>query len=280
MLGPQIVVIDAMCEGIGQQGVTASFQRRVHEIRVFLGFVLGLDLRPARTTNGWVWELDAHGRIVDCVLRTIGYFEVAPSSGFPDAGTDRPIERREVARPGLGQRGIWPDMLEQWVPADIEVLWDTFTLLPDRKRDQLMRAGNAFQAANAMWPDHRTAGATFLVVACEALKASGRRHERENIYDVVAELLGDDAASRLRGLVPKPQTLRSGHVHRGELAAGELLPMMMNDYFADPSFDDMIQELSRVTRTCLIEWLRREAAPRPAGRRTKATEPRELARRT
>jgi hypothetical protein len=56
--------------------------------------------------------------------------------------------------------------------------------------------------------------------------------------------------------------------------------MMMNDYFADPSFDDMIQELSRVTRTCLIEWLRREAAPRPAGRRTKATEPRELARRT
>lgn len=44
LLGPQIVIVDAMIEGIGQLGVAAKFQRRVREIRVFLGFALGIEL--------------------------------------------------------------------------------------------------------------------------------------------------------------------------------------------------------------------------------------------
>jgi hypothetical protein len=155
--------------------------------------------------------------------------------------------------------GIWPDMFEEWLPDDIESLWEEFKHLPARKRDQLMRAGKAYQVARSMSPDQRTACATFLVVACETLKPTGRRNERKNVYDVITELIGPHEAQRLRDMSPSPQTVRSRHVHRGELAAGELLPNLMNDYFADPSFDEMIDALWSLTRICLIEWLRREA---------------------
>ena len=53
-----------------------------------------------------------------------------------------------------------------------------------------------------------------------------------------------------------PQRVRSKHVHRGELAADELLPILIHNPFKNPSFDEMISELSRVSRVCLIEWLR------------------------
>src|SRR5215212_1755027 len=36
LLGPQIAIVDAMIEGIGQQGVTATFQKRLRELQVFL----------------------------------------------------------------------------------------------------------------------------------------------------------------------------------------------------------------------------------------------------
>ncbi len=120
-----------------------------------------------------------------------------------------------------------------------------------------MRAGNAYLTALSMWPDHRTAYAVFLVVACEALKPMGRKYKEANIYDVVASLVSPSEAESLRGLSLNPQGVRSKHLHRGELAADELLPDMVNDLFKDPSFDEMLMVLSKISRVCLIEWLRR-----------------------
>jgi len=258
LLGPQILIVDSMMEGIGQQGVTVNFQRRLHELRVFLGFVLGLKLDMSKFERGWVYDADADadGRFTDCKLRNIGYVELAPQSGFPKRGCTRPVERRDVTRPGLGPYGITSDMHEEWVPGDIEQLWRRFMTLPPAKRDHLLRAGNAFLIAQLMWPDQRTAYAAFLVVACEALKPTGKRYDRMNVYDVVASLVSANDAQRLRQLSLHPQKIRSEHVHRGKLSAGELLPMLMHDHFMDPSFDEMLRTLSRVCRICLIEWLR------------------------
>lgn len=50
--------------------------------------------------------------------------------------------------------------------------------------------------------------------------------------------------------------LEDQHLHRGVLATGELLPILIHDYFANPSFDELLRELSPVCRMCLIEWLR------------------------
>jgi hypothetical protein len=147
-------------------------------------------------------------------------------------------------------------MNQQWVPADIEQLWGRFRALSASKRENLLRAGNAHLIARSLWPEQRTAYAAFLVVACEALKPPGKRYDSMNIYDVVANLAGQDLACDLRSLSFAPQRIRSKHLHRGELAAGELLPMFMHDHFHDPSFDEMLRVLSPVTRLCLVEWLR------------------------
>ncbi len=257
LLGQQIIIVDAMVEGIGQQGVSANFQRRLHELRVFLSFVLGLNLELSKPERGWVFDINAEGRITDCTLRNVGYAELSPQVEFPRRGCAPPVARRHVTRPGLGPYGIWPDMQEQWVPADIESLWETFLRLPTDKREHLLRAGNAYLIAMSMWPDQRTAYAAFLVVACEALKPTGNRYDWMNVYDVIASLMSPSDARRLRELSVHPQRVRSEHVHRGELVAGELLPMLMQNHFKDPSFDGMLSALSAISRICLIEWLRR-----------------------
>ena len=254
-LGPQVVIIDAMVEGIGQAGVTATFQTLVREIQIFLGVVLGISIKPVRPQHGWVAKFDEHGRPTACTLQSIGYWEVGPPRTFPAKGSYPSVRRENVVRRGVGRSGINPDMCEQGVPADMEELW-RFTALSAERRDNFLRSGNAYLIAQSMWPDQRTAYAVFLVVACEALKPKGRKHDRMNVYDVVASLLGQVAAMELRKASNHPQRVRSKHVHRGELAAGELLPMLTHDYFADPSFDGMIRELSRICRICLIEWLR------------------------
>ena len=257
LLGPQVVIVDAMVDGIGNAGITANFQTRVLELRIFLGVVLGIFATPVRPELGWVAQFDEQGRPTACTLQSVGYWEVGPPRTFPARGSSPPVPREAVVRPALGRVGIEPDMRERWVPADIEEIWRTFTRLSTSKREHFLRAGNAYLIARSMWPDQRTAYAVFLVVACEALKPSGRRYDRANIYDVVASLVNPSEGELLRGLPVPPQRVRSKHVHRGELTFDELLPKLIHNPFQDPSFDEMISELSRVSRVCLIEWLRR-----------------------
>lgn len=256
LLGPQVVVVDAMVDGVGSHGVTERFQILVRELQVFLGAVLGIHATPVRPEYGWVADFDEIGRPTACSLRLVGYWEVGPPRSFPNRGSYPSVPRETVVRPGLGRTGIWSDMHEQWVPADIDDLWRKFDGLPMAKRENFLRAGNAYLIAQSMFPAQRTACATFLVVACETLKPPGRRYDELNIYDVVASLISPVEATRLRQLSIHPQKVRSGHVHRGFLLADELLPRLIHDDFADPSFDEMLSELYWVSRVCLIEWLR------------------------
>jgi hypothetical protein len=96
-----------------------------------------------------------------------------------------------------------------------------------------------------------------MVVTCESLKPPGRRYEACNVYDVVERLLGATEAQELRQLRLAPQRVRSRHLHRGELAADELVPFLLQHDFGDPSFDETVSALARSARACLIEWLRR-----------------------
>ncbi len=256
LLGPQVIIVDAMVDGIGGAGVRANFHARMRELPIFLGVVLGICAKPVQPEDGWVAQFDEQRRPTGCTLQSIGYWEVGPPRNFPVRESYPPVPREVAVRPGIGRTGIWPDMHEQYVPTDIEDLWRTFTALPAEKRENLLRAGNAYLIARSMWPDQRTAYAAFLVVACEALKPTGKRYDQVNVYDVVASFLGVSEAQRLRELSFHPQKVRSEHLHRGKLSAGELLPILTHDYFTDPSFDHMLSDLSAICRTCLIEWLR------------------------
>lgn len=258
--GPQIVVVDAMVEGIGSKGVTTQFQRTLLELRIFLAIVLGGLFRVVQCERGWVYETDDQGRIRDCRLAALGYAEVRDTPGFPTPGSSPPNERRTVARPGIGKVGytigICADMHERWVPDDIEALWQLFRSLPVDKREQFMKAGNASLIAKTMWPDQRTAYASFLVVACESLKPKGRKHHSANIYDVVESLVGAGRGVALRTLSIAPQRVRSDLFHRGDLLAGELGAILLADPFHDPSFHNMLDVLATDARIAIIEWLR------------------------
>ena len=256
--GPQIIVLDTIVSGIGPNGVNSNFLSRLNEIRVFLGFVLGLNVKFPRYGYEWQPEIDSQGNVIDCKLQRIGYFEPIATHTLPKAGSVGPLRSTAVERPGLGPYLTDSNINEQCIPCDIEQLWETFVRLPNLKRDQLIRAGNAFLIACSMSPDQRSAYAAFLVVACESLKPSGKKFDGLNIYDVVENLLNKEEADRLRELAVRPHKVRNGLLHRAELAAGELVPMVIHDHFRDPSFDEMINSLSMITRMCLIEWLRCE----------------------
>jgi hypothetical protein len=257
LIGPQVVIVDAMVDGIGPAGITANFETLLTELRVFLGVLLGISPARVRPAFGWVTELDDQYRLTNCTLRWVGYSEIGAPSAFPDQSTSAPIAREAVTRPGLGRLGIYPDMNQQWVPSDIEALWRSFKSLAAEPRNTFLRAGNAYLVGRSMWPDQRTAYAAFLVVACEALKPRGSRYDGMNIYDVVASVVGIADAQRLRDLALHPQKVRSDHLHRGELLSDELLTMVMYDDFRDPSFGEMLDDLTLTCRICLIEWLRR-----------------------
>ena len=168
LLGPQIVIVDAMIEGIGQQGVTAAFQRSIHELRVSLSFVLGLNITISKIEFGWVSNMNAQGSIMDCTVRQVGYVEIVPTTWFPLVGSASPIE--------------------------------PFSWLLARRQSP-----------------------------------TGKRYDQLNAYDVIASLVNISDAQRLRALSIHPQKVRSEHVHRGELAAGELVPMFMSNHFQDRS---------------------------------------------
>ncbi|MCC6611692.1 MAG: hypothetical protein IT515_18725 [Burkholderiales bacterium] len=257
LLGRQVVIVDAVVEGIGFQGVSAKFQRILRELRLLLSPVLGLHVENTRWESEWVPEIDERNQITDCRLRTVGYAEIDLPPGLPARGSAPPITLETVARPGLGRSGVWPDDRAQRVPHDIEGLWRSFIALPEALKEQFLNACNAYDIARSMWPAQRTAYAVFLVVACEALKPSGNRHKKANVYDVVASLIDVPTAQSLRNLRVPPQDLRSRHVHHGALAADDIAPLLFGDPFRDPSFHEMITMLSQVTRICLVEWLRR-----------------------
>ncbi len=254
---PQIVIVDAEVDGIGWQGVNSSFALLLRELSIFLSVVVGI--RATLEKCGWAWtcERDGAGSATNCHLRSLGYLEAARESGMPQAGQAPTIPLREVQRPGLGPLGINMADTEQAVPQDTVQLWQTLNGLGEDKRAQFLRAGNAYQIACSLWPDQMTAWAAFMVIACESLKPVGKPFDNRNIYDVVEALVGHSESRELRQLRLPPQRVRSRHLHRGELAAGELVPALRQMYFCDPSFQDPASQLARIARTCLIEWLRK-----------------------
>lgn len=259
LLGPQNILVDMMVDGIGHQGVFANFQRRLQELRIFLAILLGINARPARSEYVWATTIDFTNGQTTFAVVSLGYSESNWPPEFPKPGLSESIERRSFVRPSLGPYGITSDMHECWVPADAESLWRQFNDLSPAQKEQLLHAGNAYSIAQSLWPEQRTAYAAFLVVACEALKPAARRYDELNVYDVVASLFSPEEAAALRhAYALHPQGVRSAHVHRGRLEAGELQPLLLSNFFADPSFDEMLRRLTSTARVCLIEWLSRK----------------------
>lgn len=254
MNDPQIIVVDAMVEGIGSRGVTDGFRRLVRELLIFLDVVVGTHTVEQRDERVWTYEVE-NGQYRTFELRPSAYYEL--EGQMPIAGARPAMPTHPVTRPGIESILDLAQMTVRSAPQDAVSLWQRMQSPPGPLRRQFLEAGNAFRNAQSFWPDQRTAYASFLVVSCEALKPARRKFEAANIYDVINSLRDRAAAEAFRTLTVHPQEIRSGHFHRGRVADEELAPRFGTNYFEDPSFDELLRSLHESCRICLIEWLRR-----------------------
>ena len=275
-VGRQAVIVDSEVQGIGQRGLFDTFARVRRELSLVLSPILDATLTDGMNADqDWVADSDAEQGWIDSRLRTVGYIELDTAHDLPRQGTAPalPLIPKDLLEHGPYGSSSVDSCIR--VPDDVVSLWQQFQHLGPDRHMQFMRACNAYSIARSMFPHQRTAYATFLVVACEALKPPGNRARDANLYDVIATLLDTATAAQLQTLRHPPQKVRSAQVHRGELRSNELARDLEMDAFADPSFDEMLNQLSRITRQCLMEWLRRGGIdalvwmPRPVGTKIK-----------
>jgi hypothetical protein len=252
---PRVSAVDMVIAAISDLDANTRFDLKLRELSTFLSVVLGHHVRTALPGHAWTVEINAEGKFEPSV-RQLGYFESSPPSAMPVKGQYRPLPTVKIARPDLSWPGILGDQTEYAAPEDTTQLWQAFLSLPAQSRDQFLGVGRAWQVALSLRREHPTASVAFMVVACEALKPLGKKHDRHNIYHVVEGLLGKPVADGLRLLRIQPQKTRSGHFHRAELAGSELAPLLMMSTFTDPSFDQARWRLATVTQAAIIEWLR------------------------
>jgi hypothetical protein len=106
---------------------------------------------------------------------------------------------------------------------------------------------------------------------CEALKPSDPEFSEHNIYQLIEALLGKPVADRLRQRPFPAQGVRSSHLRAGEFHGSELIRTALMSSYQDPSFDEARRELTRITPTAIIEWLRRGGEFPMAVRKRKKT---------
>jgi hypothetical protein len=255
--GPRAVVVDAIVDCISQGQSRHVFSQLLEELAAFLTVVTGTLFHQSRQGQVWTWAPTAQG--TDCSVRQLGYFETANRSGMPARGTYLPVPVRPAD----------PPEEEFTVPQDIVSLWEKYRTLTEERRRQFLRAASKLQEALLHWDDQRgTASFASMVVACEALKPADPLYSAHNIYDVIDALLGRGASERLRTQLfdpkihPKvhPQSIRSGHLHRGEFHGSEFEHGVTMSNFRDPTFDEATRELFKMTKAAIIEWLCRGGA--------------------
>jgi hypothetical protein len=98
MNDPQIIVVDAMVEGIGSRGVTDEIRRVVRELLIFLDVVIGTHAVEQRDERVWMYEVE-DGKYRTFELRPNAYYELEPK--MPIAGARPAMPAHLVTRPGI-----------------------------------------------------------------------------------------------------------------------------------------------------------------------------------
>ena len=253
LLGPRIILVDALVDCVGRRDSSSVFERNLRELSTFLSVVMGKAFRLPEQGETWTFTAGE----ADCAVRSLGYFEPENPQQMPARGTCRSMPLRSVNRPDFSERGIDGSSHEQALPADVTDLWAMYrALTPDQRRDFLQAAAK-WQEALSHWRERSTLSFVLMVVACEALKPSDPKFRDHNIYHVVEALLGKASAERLQEHWFRPQDVRSAHLHRGEFRGSEFLQATMMSSYQDPTFDQARRELAPITQAAIIEWLRR-----------------------
>jgi hypothetical protein len=254
LLGPRVILVDALVECVGQWDAAYAFDRLLQELSAFLSVVMGTAVHTQESRQVWTFGRGEAGSAV----RTIGYLGPEVSAQMPTRGSAHPTPLKTVPRPNLSiGRGIDGSTNQVILPDDITDLWTRYRALTPELRRQFLQAAAKWQEAVLHGGRQPTLSYALLVVACEALKPSVPLYKDHNLYPVVEALLGKENADRLQEHWFRPQDVRNAHFHRGEFRASEFVRDMLASSYLDPTFDHAHGELWRIAQAAIIEWLRR-----------------------
>jgi hypothetical protein len=268
LIGPRIIVLDAVFNAIDWQDAAGRFPVICREVAVFLSVVLRMRLRVTpQPRREWTFTDGS----TESELRWIGYIEQVPTE-MPPAGVAPPIPLYAVNRPDFTLRGIIVGTTtERDAPADILELWKLFEGLSGAKRSQFLQVGSMWQLSLSLFRDYQTSSFAWMVAACEALKPPGRAFKRHNIYDVTEALLGKRLTDLFRQDPLQAQHIRSVHLHTGELQGWEFAPLGIGSSFEDPSLRNTYDRTHHIVAAAIVEWLRQKGQvtlpPKRDGRR-------------
>jgi hypothetical protein len=253
LVGPRIILVDALVECIGPSDAPSAFHRKLRELAAFLSVVAGHNVQMPPQERAWTYSEGPS----DCAVRQLGYIDPDSAQEMPRRGTHRAVPMRAVSRPDFSRRGIDGSTDECSVPSDITDLWSNYCALPPDRRRQFHQAAAKWQQALTHWGDQSTLSFALMVVACEALKPPDAQFNDHNIYHVVEALLGKPVADQLHEDRFRPQEVRNAHLHAGEFRGSEFMHIMTMSSYQDPTFRQACDELAKITPAALIEWLRR-----------------------
>lgn len=256
LIGPRIVLVQALVDGIYPLHAGEQFQKMLRELSVFLSVVLGTHFQVS--TNGrseWTWKQTPSGKM-ETDVRNIEYWEKDFPKKMPTKGEIQSVPLQPLERPDFSLRGITNET-ELSLPKDTGDLWGAFKALGPALRQQFLQVGSMWQLALSLNHERMTTRFVLMAIACEALKPRDRMYWNHNIYNVVEALLSKSNANALREQMMKPQEIRNAHLHGGEFRGSEFIEPAIRSDFHDPTFDQACRDLYETVQAAIIAWLLR-----------------------
>jgi hypothetical protein len=149
LIGPRVIIVDALVECIGASDAAYAFDQRLRELSTFLSVVMGTNVHIPAQGRSWTFTRG----VTDCGVRNLGYFDADNPYAMPHRGTHRTVPMAAVTRPDFSQRGIDGSTNEQSVPSDISDLWVNYHALSVDPRRQFLQAAAKWQQALSHWGD-------------------------------------------------------------------------------------------------------------------------------
>jgi hypothetical protein len=144
LLGPRVILVDALVHCIGSGDAAYVFDKKLRELSAFLSVVTGLLVQLPKHWRTWTWEsMDG----ADCAVRHVGYREPEGPPKMPAQGACREMPLRQIKRPDFSIRGLLPGVIEQSLPADVTDLWAAYCGLTADNGRQFLHAAAKWQEA-------------------------------------------------------------------------------------------------------------------------------------